>query len=146
MQARLKAHPSSIYSRSKGGRRADLGNRYFRSSYEANYSRFLNFMKIPWEYEVKTFWFEKITRGSRSYTPDFWCPTLGEYHEVKGWMDQKSKTKLQRMKKYYPGVKVIVIDAGFFRDAERKRICSLIPGWECAHTDTRTGWDRLRKS
>lgn len=128
--------------RSKGGFREDLSC-YMRSRWEANYARFLNYQGIPWQYEVKTFWFEKIRRGSRSYTPDFWCPTLGEYHEVKGWMDQQSQTKLKRMKKYFPEIRVVVIDGNFFKDAERKRICALIPGWECLHNDTRKSWEKL---
>lgn len=141
MSELLREHPSSVYSRSHGGRRVDLGNQYFRSSYEANYARFLNFQHIQWEYEARTFWFEKIKRGSRSYTPDFWLPIAKEYHEVKGWMDQKSQTKLKRMAKYYPDVKVILIDGHWFKDAERKGICLIIPGWECKHTEARKAWD-----
>jgi len=137
MVKRLRENPSSINmgKRGKGGRRQDLGNRYFRSTYEANYARYLNWAKIPWEYETKTFWFEGIKRGTRSYTPDFWLPSKGQYHEVKGWMDPKSKTKLDRMKRYFPEVKVIVIGADWFRAAERQGLCSLIPGWECKHTE-----------
>lgn len=143
MQRRLREHPGSfqrnwisqgtLKPRGIGGRRADLGDVYFRSAFEANYARFLNWQKIRWEYEVKTFWFESITRGSRSYTPDFWLPDEKTWHEVKGWMDQKSKTKLERMARYYPEEKVIVVGESFFRDCERKRICRLIPNWECSH-------------
>ena len=53
-----------------------------------------------------------------------------EYHEVKGWMDGKSKTKLRRMKQFYPDVKVIVIG-----EKEYKAIAEwseLIPNWEAA--------------
>lgn len=31
------------------------------------------------------------------------------YHEVKGWMDPRSVTKIDRMAKYYPDVRLIVI-------------------------------------
>ena len=31
------------------------------------------------------------------------------YHEVKGYMDSKSATKIKRMAKYYPNIKLIVI-------------------------------------
>src|SRR5215471_1288173 len=65
-----------LYTRGWGGRRKDLDDRYFRSSWEANYARYLNFLKSrgeihDWQYESNTFWFHKIKRGTRSYTPDF---------------------------------------------------------------------------
>jgi hypothetical protein len=91
---------------------------YFRSKWEANYALYLDYLikkkQIKkWEYEVKTFWFEKIKRGVRSYTPDFEITNLDntiEYHEVKGWMDKRSTTKLKRIKKYYPQTKMVLID------------------------------------
>ena len=135
-QRRLQEKPESNTRAArpgKGGRRADLDNRYFRSTYEANYARFLNFTKVKWEYESKTFWFDKITRGNRSYTPDFYLPATDEYHEVKGWMDEQSVTKLTRMARYFPDVKIVVIDGTFFASANRKGLCRLIPGWECNH-------------
>lgn len=136
MVKRLQENPGSINpgKRGRGGRRADLGDRYFRSGYEANYARFLTYSKIAWEYETKTFWFDGIKRGTRSYTPDFYLPGEDAFHEVKGWMDPKSKTKLARMKRYHPAVKVVIIDAAWFAAAERQGLCSIIPGWECRHT------------
>lgn len=98
------------YSRCKMGRRPDLNNVFFRSSWEANIARYLNFLveqgeALRWEYEPITFEFHAIKRGTRSYTPDFriWKPN-GDYEwwEVKGWMDAKSKTRLKRFAKYYP--------------------------------------------
>lgn len=136
MVRRLRGKPDSVNpgKHGKGGRRVDLGGRYFRSSYEANYARYLNFRKIAWEYETKTFRFEKISRGTMSYTPDFFLTEEGEYHEVKGWMDPKSQTKLARMTRYFPGAKIVVIGADWFRSAERQGLCAIIPGWECRHT------------
>lgn len=110
------------------GRRPDLGNIYFRSSWEANYARILNHQGIAWEYEPKTFYFEAIKTGTRSYKPDFFIKNLDEYHEVKGWMDPKSKTKLTRMAKYYPDVKIVLIDAK--RMKELSSYASIIPKWE----------------
>lgn len=102
----------------KGGRSEDLGDRWFRSRWERNYARYLNFLVKQreiekWEYEAETFWFEKIRRGTVSYLPDFKVTKKDgtiEYHEVKGWMDDRSKTKLKRMKKYYPEVKIVLVD------------------------------------
>jgi hypothetical protein len=41
-----------------------------------------------------------------------------EYHEVKGWMDDRSQTKLNRMAKYYPNVKMVLIDGKRYRGIE----------------------------
>src|SRR6185369_4619861 len=123
--------------RGKGGKREDLDNRYFRSSWEANYARYLNFLVKnkeikKWEYEVDTFAFGTIKRGVRFYTPDFKVFNNDGsfiYHEVKGWMDAKSKTRAKRMTKYYPDVKVIIIGKDWFR-ANGKNLSSLITNWE----------------
>ena len=133
----LKATPEvSNHNRtgiSTAGPRQDLGGQYFRSMWEANYARYLNFNGIKWEYEKKTFWFEQIRRGVRSYTPDFHLLETNVYHEVKGWMDKRSVTKLKRMKLYHPKETVHVIDREFFTQANKQGLCTLIPHWECKH-------------
>jgi hypothetical protein len=127
---------TNAYSRAKGGKREDLENRYFRSAWEANYARYLNWLKAQgeikdWQYEVDTFYFEGVRRGALSYMPDFKIfENDGRvlYHEVKGWMDSKSKTKLKRMKKYYPDIEVIVIGEKEYRAVAK--YSALIPNWE----------------
>lgn len=121
----------------KSGWREVGGKRFYaRSKWEANYARYLEFQKqhgliLEWKYEPKTFWFLEIKRGSRSYLPDFEVTTINgvEYHEVKGWMDRRSITKLKRMAKYYPDVPVVLKDSGWFRD-NTIRLRTLIQGWE----------------
>lgn len=93
-----------------------IGDRriYMRSSWEYKYALLLEekkraFVIKDWEFEPQTFWFEKVLRGVRSYLPDFritWHDGSVEYHEVKGWLDPKSKTKLKRMRIYYPQVRI----------------------------------------
>lgn len=130
------------YTRARGGRREDIGGRYFRSAWEANYARYLNFMVkrgefLGWEYECKTFVFEAIKRGARAYTPDFKVMLKEgghEWHEVKGWMDAKSKTRLTRMARYYPGEKVVVIGSDWFRAANKGPLPGIILGWESGTT------------
>lgn len=121
--------------RGRGGRRADLGNAYFRSRWEANYARYLNWLKankqiVDWEYEPSTFEFP-VKRGSKFYTPDFLVTEKnGEqaYHEVKGYMDQKSATKMRRMKTHFPKVRILVIDKNAY-SAIAKNMGGL-PNWE----------------
>ena len=123
-------------SRSKGGRRPDIGDMYFRSRWEANYARYLNWLIrqkqiVRWEFEVDTFEFP-IKRGSRFYTPDFKVWNLDgsyEYHEVKGYMDQRSQTKLKRMRKYHPKETLHLIDGPVYRSIEKK-VGRIIKGWE----------------
>lgn len=110
---------------------------FFRSRWEFNYALYLELLRTSgqihkWEHEPKTFWFDAIKRGCRSYLPDF-CVTLPdgaeEYHEVKGWMDPRSITKLKRMKKYHPAIVIKLIDAAWFK-ANRRTLSQVIPGWE----------------
>lgn len=108
---------------SVGGKRC-----YFRSLWEVNYARYLEWLKqnqliLDWQFEADTFWFHAIKRGVCSYLPDFKViENDGSivYHEVKGYMDSKSKTKLKRMAKYYPSVKIVVIDSYAYHLIKKK--------------------------
>jgi len=110
---------------------------YARSLWEANYARYLEWQKergyiVDWLHEPKTFWFENIKRGVRSYLPDFKVietPEKWHWVEVKGYMDAKSKTKLTRFKKYYPKERLVLIDETWFRRNSSK-IRLIIPDWE----------------
>ena len=90
---------------------------YYRSQWEANYAYYLEFLKQvkqikDWEHEPDTFWFEGIKRGVVSYLPDFKVTNMDqsiEYHEVKGYMDGRSATKIKRMAKYHPDIKLVVV-------------------------------------
>jgi len=120
----------------KAGWREIGGKRnFYRSRWEANYARYLEWLKTlgeitEWQHEPETFWFEAIRRGVRSYKPDFrvWEKGSSCLHEVKGWMDDRSRTCLKRMAKYYPGEKVVLIDG--------RQYMGLIEGWEDSKRDT----------
>lgn len=125
-----------MYSRARGGKRADLDDRYFRSRWEANYARYLNFLVAKgsiaaWAYEPKTFVFEGVTRGALTYTPDFLVTDMDgstAWHEVKGWMDAKSKGKLKRMAKFFPDEEVIIIGPEEY--GAISKWAGLVEGWE----------------
>jgi hypothetical protein len=96
---------------------------YFRSSWEIIYAQYLqekwdNEEIRYWEPEESTFWFEDSSSNVRSYKPDF---TVYEndysesFHEVKGYMDDRSKKCLELMAKEYPNIKLIVIDSKRFK-------------------------------
>jgi hypothetical protein len=96
---------------------------YFRSSWEYYYALFLEKLKqegkiTDWLHEPKCFWFEQIKRGVRSYLPDFLIIHLNgseEWVETKGLMDNRSQTKMKRMAKYYPEVKMRLVGADWFK-------------------------------
>jgi hypothetical protein len=137
--------------RSKGGKRADLGGLFLRSTWEANVARYLNWLVqqeviVRWEYEPEHFEFKAIKRGSRFYTPDFritYSDGAIVYWEIKGWMDQKSRTKLNRMRIYHPAVKIIVIDRNQYA-AIAKKMKGLLPTWENGSGDS--GWQTPKGS
>lgn len=108
---------------------------YSRSIWEENYARILEFKKKQgmikdWHHEPATFNFP-VEHGVTSYLIDFMVITKEgrtEWHEVKGRMDQKSKTKLNRMKKYHPNVTMVLIDKDRYA-ALKKQFERILPDW-----------------
>lgn len=91
---------------------------YFRSGLEVRWARYLQILKelgeiLDWHYEPKTFWFEKIKRGTNNYKPDFRVTYIDDHiwQEVKGTglLKQKDCTKFRRMAKYFPEEKVVLV-------------------------------------
>ncbi len=115
-----------------GGKR-----KYFRSRWEANYARYLEFLKQngeikDWFHEPETFWFPSIERGAVSYLPDFKILNNDESHywvEVKGYMCPRSKTKIKRFKKYFRQERLELVEAPWFKN-NAPRLRGFIQGWE----------------
>lgn len=118
-------HNEGDYKKTWKGQWAQIGPHYhyFRSSWEIRYAEYLqekwNNGEIQyWEPEESTFWFEDHSSSVRSYTPDF---TIQEndysesFHEVKGWMDDRSKKCLELMAKEYPNINLVLIDSKRYR-------------------------------
>src|SRR5688572_11864440 len=87
------------------GKRADLDGLFQRSTWEANYTRYLKWCQdrdeiLDWKYEPKEFVFP-IGRGKgKTYKPDWGVILLDgrlQYREMKGRMLDSDKTKLKRM-------------------------------------------------
>lgn len=124
------------YSRTRAGKRETLGGLYVRSSWEHNYALYLNFLKAngdiaEWEYEAEFFEFP-VKKGNKFYTPDFKVTLPSgavEYHEVKGYMNRDSQVKLNRMRRHYPDVKIVLIDRPVY-DSIKKNMRALLPDWE----------------
>lgn len=110
---------------------------YYRSRWEANYARYLEWLRRrgeikDWKHEPEVFWFDAIKRGVRSYKPDFrvWeNDGSSRLHEVKGWMDSRSRTTLRRMAKYHPEQEIVLIDSKAYKKIG-DTFGGLVPGWE----------------
>jgi hypothetical protein len=63
--------------------------------------RILKSYNIPFEFEPEIFYFP-IKRGTKAYTPDILLTGTGEWIEVKGYFDDKSRIKLKRFCKFWP--------------------------------------------
>jgi len=121
------------HGHARSGKRADLDNTYFRSSWEANYARLLNrlqdrYLIRGWAFEPELF---RLDDGTR-YLPDFRVIAMGgdvAYHEVKGYMRKKAQAKLNKMGKCHPDVRVVLIDAGKYKALEDV-YASAVPNWE----------------
>jgi hypothetical protein len=79
-----------------------------------------------------TFYFLDIKRGTRSYTPDFFVTENSgavRIHEVKGYMDARSRVQLSRMAKRYPEYPIVLIQKKEMKEL-RDKLSALIPHWE----------------
>ncbi len=109
---------------------------YLKSRWEYLYCHYLELLKttrqiIEWEYEPQKFWFSGIKSGTTNYTPDFRIihkDNSEEWVEVKGFMDDKSQTKINRMAKYHPNIRLRVVGKDFFKK-NKKILLPLIKQW-----------------
>lgn len=124
------------YTRIRRGKRPDLGDIHFRSAWEANAARWLNWRQAQgeiakWEFEPKSFVFSGVTRGVVYYLPDFrvtYPDGRVEYLEIKGRETSKDRTKYKRMRSHYPEVVLKVLGP-----VEYKALCLKfkdLPNWE----------------
>ena len=113
-------------------------NIFFRSRWEANYARYLQLLTETgvikaWEHEPHLFVFDKSKTNLKAYLPDFKIinnDNSVEYHEVKGWFDERSMAKINGMKKYYPAQKLLIISNDWFLE-NAKTLKNTIKEWEC---------------
>lgn len=75
-----------------------------------------------------------ISKGRVTYVPDFFvderaCGAMASYYvEVKGYMDARSKTTLARARRYFPGVRIDVVDSRQMATLNRA-VGGIVPGW-----------------
>lgn len=83
----------------------------FAHNSEKEFSKILDFYRIKWEYEPKTFTlrFDREGNPMVSFTPDFYLPDLGLYIELTT-LNQKLVTKknykIKKLKELYPYINI----------------------------------------
>jgi len=80
----------------------------FKSSWEADFARILNYEKLNWQYEPKTF---KLSDG-RHYTPDFYVNDI--YIEIKNFLTTNDKNRHEVFLHDYPNKLVLVCGCHVF--------------------------------
>lgn len=90
---------NNVPSRGKLGRRSDLNNQLFRSSWEANFARICNYYGTKWIYEPEKIYLPEL---QRYYYPDFYLPEINCYVEISGYVTKQKNIKLTSFKKNYP--------------------------------------------
>jgi hypothetical protein len=86
-------------------------NIVFAHESEKEFAKILDFYRIRWEYEPKTFTLEWDDNGTavKSFTPDFYLPELDLYIELTT-LNQKLVTKknqkIKKVRELYPEINV----------------------------------------
>jgi hypothetical protein len=84
-------------------------NNNFRSSYEANFAKWLDLSGIKWCYEQKRF-SVILNNKETKYIPDFYLPEFDCYIEVKGYWYYRAKQKMEQFLKQYPSINIEIFD------------------------------------
>ena len=93
----------------------------FANNAELQCARMLDYHRIPWHYEPRTFVLERDDEGrvTEAMTPDFLLPEQQLYLEVtvmKQSLVTPKNRKLRKLRERYPGVRVKLF---YRRDVER---------------------------
>ncbi len=83
----------------------------FANESEKEFAKILDFYRIKWQYEPKTFPLEFDEQGSPllSFTPDFYLPDLDLFIELttlnQNLVTKKNK-KIKKIRELYPGINI----------------------------------------
>lgn len=118
-----KGKGSSRVGTGRRGFRVDIPGVSFRSSWEANFARFLNYVGIKWRFEPFRF---KLSTGE-SYCPDFLLENE-TYIEIKGYWSERAKRIVALFRNEYPNIKLCVLDESKYKKFKTK--WSGLENWE----------------
>lgn len=110
----------------KSGKRIDLNNQYFRSTWEANFARIIQYNNKQYEYEKHVFPV-KIDGNDCTYLPDFKIDNI--FYEIKGYWYDDAKIKTEAFMQQYPEIKLVIVDSEKYYKL-RNKYKKLIDNWE----------------
>jgi hypothetical protein len=85
-----------------------------QGTYEKRFAKILNILDPKWIKihplisNIKLEWFDE-NNILHNYFPDFWCPTLKKYFEVKGWYTDRDKIKMKYILSKYNNIEIIFL-------------------------------------
>ena len=93
----------------------------FANEAELECAKILDYYKVPWEYESRTFVLEEDGAGRvlEAFTPDFYLPEQDLYLEVtvmKQSLVTRKNRKLRKLRERYPEIRIKLF---YKRDIER---------------------------
>jgi len=93
----------------------------FANDAERECAKVLDFYRVPWDYEPRTFVLERDEEGriAEAFTPDFYLPDQDLFLEItvmKQRLVTRKNRKLRKLRERYPGVQVKLF---YKRDIER---------------------------
>ena len=100
----------------------------FANDVELECAKLLDYYRVPWEYEPRTFVLETAADGTvvEAFKPDFYLPEQDLYLEVtvmKQSLVTRKNRKLRKLREQYPDVKVkLFYKRDIQRLAERYRL------------------------
>lgn len=92
---------------------------WMRSPWEIRVAQLAGQAGIKWQYEPQRFCFKDC-----SYLPDFYLPKWNLWVEVKGWMHNEAKRRIELFRRYYPEKNLLIIDRFLY-----KKYCKAIDRW-----------------
>ena len=85
----------------------------FAHESEARFSALLDFYRVRWTYEPRTFVLEEDEAGiRRAFTPDFYLPDFDVYVEITTLRQKlvtKKNRKIRALRERYPEVRLVVL-------------------------------------
>ena len=93
----------------------------FANDAERECAKVLDFYRVPWDYEPRTFVLERDAAGRvvEAFTPDFYLPEQDLFLEItvmKQRLVTRKNRKLRKLRELYPGIQVKLF---YKRDIER---------------------------
>jgi hypoxanthine phosphoribosyltransferase len=93
----------------------------FANEAELECAKVLDYYRVPWQYEPRTFVLERDDEGRvvEAFTPDFYLPEQDLYVEItvmKQSLVTRKNRKLRKLRRLYPDVRVKLF---YKRDIER---------------------------